>query len=98
MPERLPCVNRFHHSPVPTNPVPPTSRPFGVVVIGDTAVSLESSTRCPYGRGYFLDDDEPAIVFGPDPDPATIGNAVWAMVLLLGLRPEPANGQAVAHV
>jgi hypothetical protein len=39
------------------------------------------------------------IEFGPDPDASTIGNALWAMAMLLGLAPAPACtvGKAVAH-
>ncbi len=66
-------------------------RPFGQLTIGTVTVELVTADRSPTNRGYFLHDDQPAIEFGPDPDPATVGNAVMAMVLLLGLRPVTAR-------
>ena len=69
------------------SPPAPAGRPFGQLTVGTVTVALLAADRCPTNRGYFLHDEVPAIEFGPDPDPATIGNAVWSMVLLLGLAP-----------
>jgi hypothetical protein len=68
----------------------PTGEPFGHLTVGNVTVDFLLADRHTSGRGYFLDDDAPAVVFGPDPDPQTLANAVASIVLLLGLRPTSA--------
>jgi hypothetical protein len=75
------------NAPVLPSPTPPTGRPFGHLTVGAVTVDLLLADRHTTGRGFFLDDDAPAVVFGPDPDPQTVANAVASIVMLLGLRP-----------
>jgi hypothetical protein len=84
----LPTSDEGVHAPsrVDVPPVP-VGREFGHLTIGPITVTLIAGERCPTNRGYFLHDDLPAIEFGPDPDASTIGNALWAMAMLLGLAP-----------
>ena len=60
---------------------------------GHAPVAHPPAAGRPNGRGYFLDDDRPAVVVGPGADPQTLANAIASMVMLLGL----AAPAAAAH-